>query len=220
MTDSSTASGLAALPLRKTTANKYCTTWSKFLPPGASPQMQAHLRFAASSTAQIRRWPMAWRRFLFFRPSSRPLQARPALDSKPTVSLNCRAAHQVFWRRFLCSSAAAQRLVVAAAVWPSNPQHLFRFWLAISRSQRSSCLRLHSVLPVPHCTSQPANSTSTPPHRIARRNHSPAGFPHDTLRTLVPRKDGRRKLTHRRICVFRPPSRPLLATPFFPTGPF
>lgn len=104
------------------------------------PQMQAHLRFVASSTAQIRLWPMAWRGFLFSRPSSSPLQVRPALDSKPTVSLNCRAAHQVFWRRFLCSSAAlsaaAQRLVVVSALWsPSNsaaPVSLLARHLAIS----------------------------------------------------------------------------------------
>ncbi|KAL6911136.1 hypothetical protein GGI43DRAFT_38234 [Trichoderma evansii] len=100
--------------------------------------MQAHLRFVASSTAQIRRWPMARPRGLFFRPSSRPLGARPALDSKPTVSLNCRAAHQVFWRRFLCSSAAtsaaAQRPVVCPLVAQQSaaPVSLLARYLAIS----------------------------------------------------------------------------------------
>jgi hypothetical protein len=138
--------------------------------------MQAHLRFIASSTAQIRLWPMAWRRFLFSRSPSRPLRARSALDSKPTVSLNCRAARQVFWRRFLCSSAVSS--AAAQRPWWSLPSGrpairsgLFRFWLAISisisisRSQRSSLHQTSKRPPRAGLHLQSANSTSTPPHR-------------------------------------------------------
>lgn len=142
--------------------------------------MQAHLRSVASSTAQIRLWPMARHKFLFFRPSSRPLRARPPLDSKPTVSLNCRA-RQVFWRRFLCSSAvssaAAQRPAVVSCTLVAQQsaapvsllaRHLhFYFHLAISALLLASNSR--PPLPIPDCTSsRPIRRRRL---RIARRNH-------------------------------------------------
>lgn len=129
--------------------------------------MQAHLRFIASSTAQIRLWPMAWRKFLFFRSSSRPLRARPALDSKPTVSLNCRAARQVFWRRFLCSSAvssaAAQRPwwslpsgrpAIRSACFASGSPSPFPSPSPSRDLSAPPCIKSQSVLRVPDCTSR------------------------------------------------------------------